>query len=68
MPVWLEKTWQAASVKCERFQMKIGMTGKKYGRRLHKTDRKKMLQKPENTGMANKKNGKQHPQNTKDSG
>ena len=48
--------------------MKIGMTGKKYGRRLHKTDRKKMLQKPENTGIANKKNGKQHPQNTKDSG
>ena len=36
----MEKTWQAASVKCERFQMKIGMTGKKHGRRLHKTGRK----------------------------
>ena len=28
IPVWLKKTRQAASVKCERFQMKIGMTGK----------------------------------------
>ena len=30
------------------------MTEKKHGGRLHKTDRKKMLQKPKNTGMADK--------------
>ena len=40
IPVWLEKTRQAASVKCERFQMKIGITGEKHGRHLHKTGRK----------------------------
>ena len=31
------------------------MTGEKHGKSLHKTDRKKMLQKPKNTGMADKK-------------
>ena len=41
VPEWLEKTRQAASVKCERFQMKIGMTGKKDGKSLYKTGRKK---------------------------
>ena len=46
VPVWLEKTRQAASVKCERFQMKIGMTGKKHGRRLYKTGRKKRFGNP----------------------
>ena len=46
VPVWLEKTWQAASVKCERFQMKIGMTGKKHGWSLHKTGRKKRFGNP----------------------
>ncbi len=40
IPVWLKKTWQAASAKCERFQMKIGITGKKHGKSLHKTGRK----------------------------
>ena len=33
--------------------MKIGMTGKKHGRRLHKTNRKKAPETP-NTGMAGK--------------
>ena len=55
VPVWLKKTWQAASAKCERFQIKIGMTEKKHGKSLHKTDRKKMLREPKNTGMADKK-------------
>ena len=41
--------------KMQKIPEKIGMTGKKYGRRLHKTDRKKMLREPKNTGMANKK-------------
>ncbi|MEJ8741836.1 hypothetical protein, partial [Phocaeicola sp. HCN-6420] len=40
VPVWLEKTWQAASVKRKRFRIKIGMTEKKHGGRLHKTGRK----------------------------
>ena len=35
------KKQQAASVKRKRFRIKIGMTGKKHGRRLHKTGRKK---------------------------
>ena len=40
VPVWLKKTWQAASVKRKRFRRKIGMTEKKHGGRLHKTGRK----------------------------
>ena len=67
VPVWLEKTRQAASVKCERFQMKIGITGEKHGRHLHKSDRKKRFGNPKMPEWLIK-NSKWHPQNAKDSG
>ena len=67
IPVWLEKTRQAASVKCERFQMKIGITGEKHGRHLHKSDRKKRFGNPKMPEWLIK-NSKWHPQNAKDSG
>ena len=35
-----DKKRQVASIKRKRFRIKIGMTGEKHGRSLHKTDRK----------------------------
>ena len=35
-----DKKRQAASAKCERFRIKIGMTEEKHGKSLHKTGRK----------------------------
>ena len=55
VPVWLEKTRQAASAKCKRFRMKNRDDGEKTWQKPAQDRQKKMLQKPKNTGMTNKK-------------
>ena len=55
VPVWLEKTWQAASAKCKRFRMKNRDDGEKTRQEPAQDRQKKMLREPKNTGMADKK-------------
>ena len=61
IPVWLEKTRQTASVKRKRFRIKNRGDGEKTRRAPAQDRQKKMLRESKNTGMADKKNSKQHP-------
>ena len=60
IPEWLIKKRQTASAKYKRFRIKIGMTGKKHGKSLHKTGRKNAPETPKYR-YGWKKHGRQHP-------